>query len=142
MDQPAQIFLIGDSAEGAKMITAASKQLEIRCHLTRASNPHQAMTMLADRERFSRRNPDLIVIDFSASSDGFELLHGLKRNPIYRSIPMVMLAGPDDDARRAYDLHANAVARRPKTLESAVMALDAMCRLWLQVAERPSPAES
>lgn len=110
-------------------------------HLTRATTGERALELLADRERFSRRNPDLILLD-AHLPDGFDMLSHLKSSSIYRTIPLIVLSGSAEEleVRKGYQLHANAVVRKAETLEQAIQAMEAICRMWLTVAIRPAGA--
>lgn len=104
----------------------------------------QAIEFLEDRERFWRRNPDLILLDSALPGEyGFEVLRFVKSVPLYRPIPLVMLASPsrNGEVRRAWDMYVNAIVPMPQTSTDMVATLDAICRLWLVVALRPAPAE-
>jgi hypothetical protein len=45
------------------------------------------------------------------------------------------------DARRAYDLHANAFVRKKESLPELIESLDAICRLFLKAAVPPNRPE-
>ena len=141
MTHDPHILLVEDSPAYARLITAALSQISLPHHLTRATTGERATELLADRERFSRRNPDLILLDVNLpGQDGFEVLSRIKSSSIYRTIPVVMMSSSADDLvmRRAYDLHANAFVRKSDSLEETTAALETICRMWLSVAVRPA----
>jgi chemotaxis family two-component system response regulator Rcp1 len=139
------ILLVEDSSEQARLIAAGLEQAGVPHHMTRANSGERALELLEDRERFSRRNPDLILLDLHLpGQNGLEVLSRLKSSSIYRTIPVVMLSGSaqEQDVRKAYDLHANAFVRKSATLEETVEAMKTICRMWLSVAVRPVARES
>jgi CheY-like chemotaxis protein len=138
-------LLVEDCPAYARLIAAGLAQVREPNHLTRAATGERAIELLSDRERFSRRNPDLILLDVNLpGQDGFEVLSRIKSNAIYRTIPVVMLSASADDlvVRRAYDLNANAFVHKSDSLEETFDALDTICHMWLSVAVRPAISRS
>jgi chemotaxis family two-component system response regulator Rcp1 len=141
MIQSSHILLVEDSSAHARLIATGLSLIGFPHHLTRANSAERALELLGDRERFSRRNPDLILLDLHLPGrDGLEVLAHLKSSAIYRTIPVVMLSASaqDSDVRKAYDLHANAFVRKTESLDETVQALDTICRMWLTLAVRPT----
>lgn len=138
--EAAHILLLEDTHAGARLVAEALGFLEYPHMLTRAESADRALELLSDCERFSRRNPDLILLDLHmAGRNGFDVLTILKETPRYRAIPVVVLSASQEkaDVSRAFDLHANAVIHKGQNLEDLIQALDAICRLWLKIAVRP-----
>lgn len=145
MHQVSHILLVGNGSEHVRLVAAGLAQVSEPNHLTRASTGARALELLEDRERFSRRNPDLILLDLHlADWDAFEILKLLKSSAIYRTIPVVVLSRLVDqsDVRKAYDLHANAFVQKAETLQQTIEVLETICRMWLKVAARPSVSET
>ena len=141
MNSIAHILLIGNGSEQVRLMTAALAHVAEPHHLTRAATGDRALELLEDRERFSRRNPDLILLDAHLPDEnGFDLLSRLKSSSMYRTIPVIVLCASAEDleVRRIYQLHANAVVRKTETLAQAIQAMEAICRMWLTVAIRPA----
>jgi CheY-like chemotaxis protein len=141
MTHESHILLVEDSPAYARHIAAGLAQIREPHHLTRAATGERAIELLADRERFSRRNPDLILLDVNLPGEnGFQILSRIKSSAIYRTIPVVMMSASPDDLvmRTAYDLHANAFVRKSDSLEETTAALETICRMWLRVAARPA----
>lgn len=145
MTYESHILLVEDCPAYARLIAAGLAQVREPNHLTRAATGERAIELLSDRERFSRRNPDLILLDVNLPGQGgFEVLSRIKSNAIYRTIPVVMLSASVDDlvVRRAYDLNANAFVHKSDSLEETFEALDTICHMWLSVAVRPAISRS
>lgn len=141
MDYTPHILLVEDCPAYARLVAAGLAQTSVPHHLTRATTGERALELLEDRERFSRRNPDLILLDVNLpGQDGFEVLSRIKSSAIYRTIPVVVMSASTDSLvmRRAYDLHANAYFRKGETPEATTEALETICRMWLTVASRPA----
>ena len=98
MTYESHILLVEDCPSYARLITAVLAQIREPNHLTRATSGERAIELLSDRERFSRRNPDLILLDVNLpGQDGFEVLSCIKSSAIYRTIPVVMLSATADE---------------------------------------------
>ncbi len=144
MRQFAQILLVDPDSESARDLADTLRQLECPNQVARAATSEQALRMLEDRERFWRQNPDLILLNASTPhSVGLEVLAYAKGFPLFRAIPVVVLVAPADyeQARRAYDLHANVVVARPNGFTESLATLDAVCRIWLKLALRATPTQ-
>lgn len=84
--------------------------------------------------------PDLLVLDLALPRlDGFGVLGWLKQRP--RLNRMLVLAfsesGAPDEARRAYDLGADAVVLKPRDRESALEVIHQIEQHWLRLNATP-----
>jgi CheY-like chemotaxis protein len=75
--------------------------------------------------------------------DGREALSEIKRDPRFRSIPIVVLttSSQEEDILRSYDLGANSYITKPVTFEALVKVLGALGEYWVQVVQLPLKAE-
>jgi CheY-like chemotaxis protein len=67
-----------------------------------------------------REMPDLIFVDINmAGIDGLHLIRWLQRDPVFKSIPMIVLSGSSDPGHQADALAMGATAYhvKPNTLE-------------------------
>jgi CheY-like chemotaxis protein len=62
--------------------------------------------------------PDVIFLDLKMNGiDGFEFISFVKRNPLFRNIPLIVLSGSTDPRDREKALHLGASAFFQKTSE-------------------------
>lgn len=84
--------------------------------------------------------PDLVLLDLNMPGiDGRSVLMEVKRDPVLRDIPVVVLsssASPRDVAG-AYALSANCYVTKPVGLASYLATIRAIVRFWLGVATPP-----
>jgi two-component system response regulator len=88
--------------------------------------------------------PGLILLDLNMpKKDGREALSEIKRDPRFRSIPIVVLttSSQEEDILRSYDLGANSYITKPVTFEALVKVLGALGEYWVQVVQLPLKAE-
>lgn len=84
--------------------------------------------------------PDLIILDLELSrkADG-EMLRGIKADPLFKRIPVVVLASSvsHEDIYQAYDLHANAYICKPASREEFARVIRATLHFWLALVRLP-----
>lgn len=88
--------------------------------------------------------PDLILLDMDLSSqEDCEMLEDLKRDPVFKRIPVVVLASDDSYQQilQAYDLHANAYILKPKHDEEFLKVMKATLTFWLTLVRLPREHE-
>ena len=84
--------------------------------------------------------PDLILLALNSPDvRGFEILAEIKRDERHRSIPVIALTSSIARSvmERAYALHANCCVHKRNTHEELFVAIDSVCRFWLQTAALP-----
>jgi chemotaxis family two-component system response regulator Rcp1 len=123
----AEISIIKEAAENLNLNVVAECP-EILCFLQRQGKYAQAP------------RPDLILLDLDLSrSENCEMLSGIKEDPHFRRIPVVVLASSENahDVFQAYDLHANAYIQKPPVREELVKVLRATLHFWLALVRLP-----
>ena len=134
----AHILLIEN--EDPHLIEMALAPASVPQHVTVVRAGLDAITMLDELAASEERIPDLILVGVSgADSDGFEALAYVKSHPQLRTVPVVALTGSQAPSvlARAYALHANCCIHKRNTSEELFVAIDALCRFWLQTATLP-----
>ncbi len=84
--------------------------------------------------------PDLVLLDLKLSrTEDCEMLEELKRDPLLKRIPVVVLASSVsyEEIFEAYDLHANAYLCKPATRKDYLRVLRATLHFWLDLARLP-----
>jgi len=84
--------------------------------------------------------PDLILLDLDLSRpEDCETLSGIKKDPAFRRIPVVVLASSEEaeDVFQAYDLYANAYIQKPAEQEELIKIVRATLHFWLALVRLP-----
>ncbi len=113
-------------------------------HVVHVKDGVDALDFLHARGMYAQRThgpPAVVLLDVKMPRlDGLELLRELKADPLYRTLPVVMLTSSQDerDIATAYDLGANAYVVKPLEFPRLVEVLAALQRFWLEV-NQPRP---
>lgn len=81
--------------------------------------------------------PDIIILDLRLGAmDGFEFLSAVRRNELTRGIPVVVISGHASprSVERAYDFGANAMFRKPESLEGYRAMIGSIVDYWQRTA--------
>jgi CheY-like chemotaxis protein len=71
--------------------------------------------------------------------DGREALAELRADPLFRSIPIVVLttSKAEEDILRSYNLGANAFITKPVTFDGLVDVMRSLGQYWFEIVELP-----
>lgn len=119
--------LIGKAAENSNLSVVAACP-EILGYLRREGKYEQAP------------RPDLILLDLDLSrKEDCEMLSDIKKDAVFKRIPVVVLASSDSYANifQAYDLHANAYICKPPDQEQFLTLVRATLHFWLALVRLP-----
>lgn len=87
--------------------------------------------------------PTLVLLDARTNRpDRLLTLRALKEHPRLRSIPVVWLTTPADNAAMIYELGANSVVAAPTHAAAFQQVIDQLCVYWLQMVQLPVEADS
>lgn len=84
--------------------------------------------------------PDIILLDLNMQPDnGRETLAGIKSDPRYRHIPVIILSASSDpaDIALAYERGANSYVRKPDSFSGLVTLAGILAVYWFDVCELP-----
>jgi CheY-like chemotaxis protein len=110
--QSKRILLIEDNIGDIELSRRAFRDTGIIFEV--AKNGEEALERLFS----SLPRPDLILLDLNLPRvTGWEVLEQIKRSPLTRSIPVIILTSSEADADilSSYKLHANAYVTKPAT---------------------------
>lgn len=85
--------------------------------------------------------PSLILLDLNMPRlDGRGALEQIKRDPLLRSIPVIILttSKAEEDMLRAYDLGAASYITKPVTFDKLVELMKSLGRYWVEFVELPN----
>jgi CheY-like chemotaxis protein len=139
-----EILLIEDNPGDVLLAEEAFEEAKLPIHLSVVRNGEDASAFLRREGRFaSAPRPDLILLDLNLPrKDGRELLSEIKREPIFRRIPVIVLTTSNSewDIARSYDLHANCYIIKPIGIDALVNVIRAINEFWFTVTVLPPPA--
>jgi chemotaxis family two-component system response regulator Rcp1 len=138
---PVDILLVEDNPGDVRLTRELLKESKIHNNLTVMDNGEDALVFL--RRRAEQRDatlPDLILLDLNLPrKNGAEVLASIKKDPVLRRIPVVILTSSkaEEDILRAYDLHANCYISKPVGLEQFATVVKSIDDFWLSIVKLP-----
>lgn len=124
----------------------ALKTLEPPVNVHVAGDSEQAFFFLRREGKFAGvPKPNLIFLDFNLPKSGScELLREIKQDGSLVCVPVAVLTTSDIDMdiRQAYQLHANCYIRKPADLDGFFATIRETAHFWLDIALRPSEADT
>jgi len=135
------ILLIEDNPGDIRLTQEILKESKIRNKIFVVDNGADAMEFLQRQGKFSNAvRPDLILLDLNMPrKDGREVLAEIKRDPVLKRIPVVILTTSKDeqDVLKTYELYANCYITKPVGLEQFVTVVRAIEDFWLAIVKLP-----
>jgi CheY-like chemotaxis protein len=129
------ILVADDDSDDRLMIQEALEENRLANALKFVEDGEQLMEYLK-----SSPLPGLILLDLNMPRmDGRECLAAIKKDPRWKSIPVVVLttSKAEEDIIRTYDLGVNSFITKPLTFESLVRMLKEVSHYWLEIVELP-----
>lgn len=133
----ANILLVEDNEGDILLTREAFEESRVKTEINVARNGQEALDYLFKRGDFTQvKKPDLILLDINIPVfDGHEVLHQLKKDPILKKIPVIVLTTSSNkkDIEKAYEYHANSYVRKPLNMEEFLKAILKIEEFWLQL---------
>ncbi|MBP1646720.1 MAG: response regulator receiver [Bacteroidetes bacterium] len=131
------ILLVEDNPGDGRLTREILVDQKICNRLHIVENGVDAMAFLRREGRFSDApRPGLVLLDLNLpKKGGREVLLEIKKDPVLKSIPVVILTASqtEEDVLRSYGLHANYYITKPVNLEQLMGAMRAIDNLWLTI---------
>ena len=144
-DKKTLIILMADDDEDDRLLThEALIESRVLNELHFAEDGVQLMGYLrgegvyADREKYPL--PGLILLDLNMPKmDGREALAEIKKDPVLKRIPVVILttSKAEEDMLKGYDLGAASYITKPVTFDVLVELMRTLGKYWVEFVELP-----
>jgi chemotaxis family two-component system response regulator Rcp1 len=125
-----RIFLAEDNPADVYLIEQALIECGLNCELRVAENGKKALAFFQSGGLSGTDSlPDLILLDLNLPQhDGAELLHGIRANPAFDHVPVVVLTSSDSprDRMTAIESGASLYIRKPSSLDDFLAIGNAM----------------
>ena len=139
--RPIEILLVEDNPGDARLTREALSQSKVSNNLHHARDGEEAMRFLKREGQFANApTPDLVLLDLNLPRrDGREVLEDVKRDPLLKHIPVVVLTSSEaeEDILRSYRLHANCFITKPVDLEQLTKVVQAIEQFWFTLVKLP-----
>ena len=139
--RPIELLLVEDNPGDARLTREAMAQSKVANHLNHVRDGEEAMRFLRREGQFATApTPDLVLLDLNLPRrDGREVLEDIKRDPLLKHIPIVILTSSEaeEDILRSYRLHANCFITKPVDLEQLARVVQGIEQFWFTVVKLP-----
>ena len=138
-----EILLVEDDPNDLELTRHVLMQERICNVIHVARDGEEALDLLFCRGAFSGRQPaqpKLILMDLNLPKvDGLEVLEQIKRDPVLRSVPVVILTSSRQESDRVhgYQLGVNSYIQKPVDFDQFRSTIKSLGYYWLVVNEAP-----
>ena len=94
-----------------------------------------------DMSKGDSKVPKFILLDLNMpKKDGREVLIELKRDPLYKNIPVIIFSttNNEQEMKRCYDLGANSYITKPNSFENLIKTVAAIRSYWVNTTTSPN----
>ena len=131
-DNPGDVYLVREAFRLGSLV----KRLHV------VEDGEAALDYLFQRKRYSdAARPDLVLLDLNLPKiDGREVLQQVKRDPLLRHIPVLVLStsNTEKDVVHAYNHHANCYLTKPDNLYDYFDLIRDVEEYWLSLVCLPA----
>lgn len=136
MSEPIPLLLVEDNPADAELTLRTFRRRRLANPIAVVRDGGEALDYVYRRGAFASRAPvpGLILLDLHLPKvDGLELLRELKKHPVYRNIPVVVLttSSEDRDIKRSYELGAASYIVKPVELEKFQEVIERVDLYWI-----------
>jgi two-component system response regulator len=132
------VLHVEDDPNDALLVTLAFRKLDLAPQLRSMDDDPKARAYLSGTAPFSNRTdhpaPGFVFLDLKLhGSSGFELLAWVRRQPVFRYLPVIILSSSNrsEDISQAYDLGANSYISKPSSLEGIMQMVRTAHHYWM-----------
>lgn len=133
------ILLVEDRLDDYLLVQRALAKAGLSNPFFHVHDGEEAMDYLEGAREFKDRAkfplPDLVLLDLKLPRmDGFEVLREVRRNPVFRTLPIIVLTSSQDlaDVNRAYELGANSFLVKPLEFDHYPAMMRTLSSFWLR----------
>ena len=148
--------LTGFNMADVVLVDDNTNDAELALRVVRKAQPSASTVLLEDGERAldyftqlasgaqgqeeSSTLPKLVLLDLKLPKlDGLEVLQALRAQPLFQSMPVVVLSSSRElsDVRRSYELGANSFVVKPVQFDQYLSRITTLVNYWLTINELP-----
>lgn len=138
---PIEILLVEDNEDDVILTTQAFKRGKVSNNLHVAADGVEALAFLHKEGRYAASpRPDIILLDLNLPRmDGHEFLKIVKADPLFSSIPVVILttSKAEEDVIKSYEHHSNCFVSKPVTMEEFDQVIRTLEDFWFVIVRLP-----
>lgn len=138
------ILLVEDDPDDLELTLLALRENNLANYVEVVRDGKEALDFLLGRDGYAGRDvrnaPNVILLDLKLPKvDGLDVLREIKKNPVTRAIPVVMLTSSREerDLVESYEQGVNSFISKPVQFEDFVEAVRQIGFYWLLLNQRP-----
>jgi len=139
------ILIVEDNDVSYETTVRAFQQSHLANPIFRCTTSDDALDFLFRRGAYAppaeAPRPSIVLLDLrlAQGTDGREVLQEVKRDPVLRTIPVIVLTTLEDqlDIQACYALGANSYIRKPVTFEGYMDAVKSLEQYWFHIVILP-----
>ena len=137
------ILLVEDNPKDLELTLAALGKCQLANEIIAARDGAEAIDYLYSQGAYANRKPGepaVVLLDLKLPKiDGLEVLERIKKDPVRRQIPVVMLTSSREerDLVRSYELGVNAFVVKPVDFNAFFEAIQDLGMFWAILNEPP-----
>lgn len=138
------ILLVEDNPDDEELTLIGLKESGVMNEVFVVRDGEEALQFLFAEGQYKDRNParlpSVILLDLKLPKlGGFEILEQIRKNPITKSVPVVILtsSSEEEDVVKGYDLGANSFVRKPVEFNRFADAVRQLGMYWILLNEPP-----
>lgn len=135
------ILLADDDPDDRALTKRALRQSRVVNAIDEVEDGEELLDYLRGRGAYAgAARPGLILLDLNMPrKDGREALEEIKRDPVLRTIPVVVLttSEAEQDIVQSYNLGVNAFITKPVTFEGLSRAVRVLTDFWFELVKLP-----
>lgn len=138
------MLLVEDNPDDEELTLIGLKESGVMNEVFVVRDGEEALQFLFAEGQYKDRNParlpSVILLDLKLPKlGGFEILEQIRKNPITKSVPVVILtsSSEEEDVVKGYDLGANSFVRKPVEFNRFADAVRQLGMYWILLNEPP-----
>lgn len=141
-DTLVEILLVEDNMTDAELTIRELRKNNMANNLVHVKDGQEALDFIDARigENNGLFQPKVVLLDIQMPRiNGIEVLEALRKNPLTKTIPVVMLTSSkeDPDIKRCYELGANSYIVKPVNFVGFADAIRNLGFYWLLLNQNP-----
>ena len=135
--EPIHILIVEDNPGDARLAEEALTEGKISNKISVVQDGVEAISFLRDEDN---PRPDLIFLDLNLPiMNGKEVLAVIKKDPVLKRIPVIILttSDADDDISSTYELQANCYITKPVGFDQFIEVIQSVENFWFSVVKLP-----
>jgi CheY-like chemotaxis protein len=139
-----EILFAEDSTDDAMLTIRALKKSGFANRVHHVKDGAEALDFMYCEGLYAQRNiketPKLILLDLKMPKmSGLEVLKKLKSDPVFKTIPVVILTSSkeDPDIQKCYDLGANSYITKPVESDNFFNVIKEIGLYWMVLSQLP-----